>query len=950
MDLGRFRFAQSALGALGLLASALPATAERLPIYCFGVGDGLADSRVQAILPDARGFLWVGTGEGLSRFDGARFATWGRGDGLDLPEIRAIAESPDGGLWLATAGGLYRVAGDASFAPGAGAPLFERIPVEPGRPEAPVAGLLYDPARDELWVATFGGLYRARPTMEAPATGSATGSAKPAARPAGLAFTRVAARPFADPPWSALALGPQGRLYVGAGEDLLEVDGDAVRRHPVPRGPSDGPRGPEGGPDQDPVGGGAIAALAAAGERLLVASGERVLRFDPSRGTFAPLPGAVSEEPVQALLARPQGEILVATRAGLLELQAGRERRIGRGRGLAGDDLLALAADSYGNTWIGTAGAGLCRWPAEDLASFGPADGLAEPELDQIVEEHGRIRVRQAGGGWLEDDGGRFVPVASPPATEDPPAAVSGAGGFSYFVSPAAGLIRRSPAGAEERVPLPPPAAGAEIAGLAAGADGALWLALPGYGLGLLARPAAADPLFRLFSTADGLASDEIRALCADRQNHLWLGSGRGLDLFEPGSPPRLRHFTTRDGLAGDAVRDLLCAAGGSVWIATATGLTRLKSAGRLDEGPPPVYLTGIARAGEALALPPTGLRRYPGVLRLPEDAHLEVDFVGLDFAPGAVLEYEYRLEPDAPWVAAGERRSLTLAHLASGFYRLEVRARAGGEPSAEPARLEIHVAPPFWQRREVGWTLFALVALGAFLLHRARLARALTRERIRRQIAGDLHDELGAGLVQIAIRGEVGKRAGPAAAAAALGDIAGLARELRQAMSDIVWALDPRRDDLGSLVARWRQTALDLFDSEKTTAEIAAPPEAAANLPLDPDLRRHLFLFGKEALANAARHAEAAVVRLRVELAPGLLRLEIEDDGRGFDPALFAAASGRHPAPSRGHGLETLRHRAAALGAKLELVTAPGRGVRWRLEAPLRRRLFPLPDPPPAR
>ncbi len=310
---------------------------------------------------------------------------------------------------------------------------------------------------------------------------------------------------------------------------------------------------------------------------------------------------------------------------------------------------------------------------------------------------------------------------------------------------------------------------------------------------------------------------------------------------------------------------------------------------------------------------------------------------MGLDFAPGAVLEYQYRLCAGRA-VEPAERTAAPSpsAHLKPGFYELEVRALAGGVPSAEPARLAIQVAPPFWQRREAWWSLFALLALAAFLalpgpaLPRARpradppADRRRPARRAGRRPGADRHPRRGRPARRAGGRRHRAgrdRRRSPASCARRCRTSSG--RSIRGATT---WK--PARP----AGARPRSTS---STATRPTAEVAAPPAGATGAPLDPDLRRHLFLFGKEALANAARHAAAKRVRLRHRAAPA----PAGADRRRRRPRLRVGIGERKARQSRGHGLDTMRERAKLLGAKLELDTAPGSGTRWRLAAPLGRR-----------
>jgi signal transduction histidine kinase len=209
-------------------------------------------------------------------------------------------------------------------------------------------------------------------------------------------------------------------------------------------------------------------------------------------------------------------------------------------------------------------------------------------------------------------------------------------------------------------------------------------------------------------------------------------------------------------------------------------------------------------------------------------------------------------------------------------------------------------------------------------------VARALALERVRTQIATDLHDDAGANLAQIAILAEVARRDAKESDSRLLSDVAELARVTRRSIADLVWAVDPRRDALLDLVQRVRSVAVNLLEAGPARLEFKAPPsEQLAAVELDPATRRHLLFMLQESLHNAARHASAKRVEVEFTLAPGLLRASVHDDGRGFDPG----------APANGTGLESLRRRARAIGARLELDSASGRGTRIAIELPLGRR-----------
>src|SRR5262249_541468 len=140
---------------LGFVASL---QAERLPIKTYTTADGLARDYIIRIVRDSRGFLWIGTSEGLSRFDGYQFTTYTRADGLPHHSVRDVLGTRSGQYWIATGAGLCRLnpmAGGAS-------PKFEVYRPDPVFKNAHSATRLLEDRAGAIWCGTSGGLFRLR--------------------------------------------------------------------------------------------------------------------------------------------------------------------------------------------------------------------------------------------------------------------------------------------------------------------------------------------------------------------------------------------------------------------------------------------------------------------------------------------------------------------------------------------------------------------------------------------------------------------------------------------------------------------------------------------------------------------------------------------------------------------------------------------------------------------
>src|SRR5258708_3180432 len=138
--------------AILIVLSALPLKSELLPIRTYTRADGLASGRITSIVADARGFLWFCTPEGLSRFDGYRFVTYGVDEGLPHAVVTALIETRSGDHWIGTPRGLSRIA-----ASGEG-PRFTTYKVGPDAASNYIEALL-ETRSGKMWAATRAGLF-----------------------------------------------------------------------------------------------------------------------------------------------------------------------------------------------------------------------------------------------------------------------------------------------------------------------------------------------------------------------------------------------------------------------------------------------------------------------------------------------------------------------------------------------------------------------------------------------------------------------------------------------------------------------------------------------------------------------------------------------------------------------------------------------------------------------
>jgi signal transduction histidine kinase len=219
--------------------------------------------------------------------------------------------------------------------------------------------------------------------------------------------------------------------------------------------------------------------------------------------------------------------------------------------------------------------------------------------------------------------------------------------------------------------------------------------------------------------------------------------------------------------------------------------------------------------------------------------------------------------------------------------------------------------------------------------LYQKDLDRQLLLERERARISQDMHDDIGAGLTKIAMISEAPVEMQDAKCEMQdtndcrlptanlmqdrLNRIASSSREMISRLNVIVWALNPKYDNLESLVAYLRRyfgEYLDNFGIQFKTDFADQIPE----LSITPDTRRNIFYAVQEAIHNAVKHSSCSEIGLVVRISPQLMEITIADNGKGFEKAKHG---------SGGNGLLNMQRRAEKPGGSFEIQSVPGKGTR---------------------
>jgi ligand-binding sensor domain-containing protein/two-component sensor histidine kinase len=1037
-----------ALCLLGLLLSFRAIVpAEQLPVRIYTTADGLPRDLILRIVRDSHGFLWFCTGDGLSRFNGYEFTTYGVEQGLPHPFINDLIETRRGVYWVATNGG-----GVARFNP---SPLRNEQPQTRNLFTAYPVGdelatnnvnVLYEDREEQLWAGTDAGLFRLDETND-----QAT-------------FRRVSLNlrePDREVIVRALVEDREGSLWMSTNNGLLRrLPADRTVRYTIqPSSLGDLVTAlmydTEGRLWVGHRGGAGLIVLKPEPATSITAGGELLKRrlagcatdaHSPDQRVRLPVaPGGVCQFTtadglagmlVWGIAQSSDKRIWIATSGGLTEFIDGRFRSYTPVLGVSDPSVRTPVEDRDGNLWLGgLTGATKITWSG--FTSFGKADGLGNPRISAIIEnERGELCAMSTEGGFFVNrfDGRRFAAVVPqfrreikdfgwgsnqlsfqdhtgewwvltssglyrfPRVTSveelahTPPKAIyshdhgdlpgddlyrlfedshgdvwiSIASGVRnavvrweranesfHFYSEAEGLPPRSPPtaycedaagnlwlgfydgglaryrdGSFRMFGRPDGVPGGLIRALYLDHAGRLWVATDSSGVARLDDPQTDHPHFITYTIADGLASNTTSCITEDKLGRMYFGTTRSLDRFDLESK-RIRHYTKADGLASNAVRVALRDREGALWFGTEQGISRLIPTPDPPPSPPPILISGLRIAGDVQAISALGETEVSGLVLNPTQNQLSIDFVGLGFAAGEGLKYQYKLAgANEDWSAPTDQRTINYAGLSAGSYRFMVRAvTADGMISPTPATITFTILPPIWRRWwfiTLGVILTGLV--GAVII-RNRVAQLIELERVRTRIAADLHDDIGSGLSRIAILSEVARHqvSVEAPVGAPLSVIASASRDLVDSMSDIVWAINPNKDHLSDLVQRMRRFASDLFTARQIEFTFSAPGEEQA-LKIGADLRRQVFLIFKEAVNNITRHSVCTEAQIELRIESRSVMVTVADNGAGFDPA----------ETSEGQGLASMQARAQRIGGELQIISSQGKGTMVRLKVPL--------------
>ncbi len=440
----------------------------------------------------------------------------------------------------------------------------------------------------------------------------------------------------------------------------------------------------------------------------------------------------------------------------------------------------------------------------------------------------------------------------------------------------------------------------------------------------------------RSLTTAQGLANNSVCGIVADRSG-IWFMTFRGLSYYDV-NRERFRNFYTEDGLSHNEFNRLACYqdSNGTIYMGGMNGLNRFNPADlELDEDPAKLlvceatYYTGGAASFD---------RRYFGLnsihnFEIPSNSRrFSLKLALSDFEEPQGNTFAYLLEDmsqpgkfdETDWIATGAQREMTFDYLPPGRYTLHVKAfSANGTRAINDVQVVLDVADAFYKST---WFIIVCIALIFGLLlgvYRYRLVQALRLEKLRTQISGDLHDDVGGVLSGIAYQMELLEYSVDGSLKDLVHGIKEASRRAVLRMRDAVWAIDAGNDSYGDLEERMKRFVQEML--EPLSIEWTFHVHNLQDKQIIPSgVRHHLLLIFKEFITNSVKHASASKISIRLSRKNRWLYLSLQDNGTGM-PETNA---------SDGKGLASIKRRAEEMQARLEFVNNGGFGLKLAVKA----------------
>ena len=432
-----------------------------------------------------------------------------------------------------------------------------------------------------------------------------------------------------------------------------------------------------------------------------------------------------------------------------------------------------------------------------------------------------------------------------------------------------------------------------------------------------------------VYTNKSGFQANGVFNMAEDPKGFLWMATDNTLHRLDPATG-QFDYFDKGDGLFNNKIADgFYISNAGELFLGFNGAINSIQTDKiAFNKKPPVVFVSQLNVRGQ--------LRNFDSSNKItirPGERSIMIEFSAMNFSQSKKNRFGFWLEGyDSTWRYTNER-VLSLMNMEAGTHKLHVKASNNDGVWSNETVYTIKVIPYF--QHTIWFKLLMVLFAGLIFLtllyyrkeHRKRL------EKIRNRIATDLHDDMGSTLSSIRIFSDVAKKQIEEVkpeTVQLLDRISNNATSLSENMQDIIWTIRSDNDTLEDLVSRMREFGLRVCDAKHIRFNIHVSQSFKAS-KLSLEQRRNLYLIFREALNNAVKYAESTQIDLILNLKSRFLKMEINDNGKGFDLATI----------KRGNGLNNLEKRAKEIGGQIEIKSQPGKGTCINLMMVLKKSLL---------